>query len=133
MGERNTVQKQIILDTLKRFDAHPSVDELHAEIKKSHPAISKATVYRNLKQLAEKGVVMQIAVANDVARYDGGTDFHHHFICDVCGGVYDIDAERGEAPADSYARIQKKYGFAVERSMTSFFGMCAACRVPLTP
>jgi Fe2+ or Zn2+ uptake regulation protein len=130
LSERNTVQKQIILDTLKSFNTHPSVDEIYSVIQKSHPSISKATIYRNMSQLAEKGVILQIAVANDVSRYDGCTDFHHHFICEGCGGVFDVyqDQNTEVNHENLYGFIRDKYGYEVNRSMTSFFGNCAECK-----
>ena len=127
MNERNTVQKQIILDELRSVDTHPSVDELYAEIQKKHPSISKATIYRNLRQLAEKGVVLQIAIANDVSRYDGCTDFHHHFICNHCGKVFDVYTNRTDDHETLGSDIQSKYGYKVDRCMTSFIGTCLDC------
>jgi len=127
LSERNTVQKQIILDVLKSFNTHPSVDELYAEIFKVHPSISKATIYRNVKQLADKGEILQLAVPNDVSRYDGCTDFHHHFVCDSCGGVFDVHADCIDATKEVFSLIQNKHGFKVDRSMTSFFGACSTC------
>ena len=134
--QRNTIQRQIILDALKSTDAHPSVDMLYAEIQKNHPSISKATVYRNLRLLAEKGDVLQIAVANDVARYDGCTDFHHHFLCDACGRILDIYINSDADFESIAAKTQVKYGHVVDKSMTTFFGVCADCddeQQPLQP
>ena len=39
--QRNTVQRQIILEALKRFHTHPAVDEIYAEIHKSHSNVGK--------------------------------------------------------------------------------------------
>ena len=129
MGDRSrkTVQKQIILDTLQSINTHPSVDELYAEIQKSHPSISKATVYRNMRQLAEKNVVLQIAVANDVVRYDGCTAFHHHFICNDCRRVFDIYIDHADDSKQLGTIIQSKYRYKVDRCMTSFMGTCLEC------
>ena len=127
MSERVTVQKQIILDTLKSMDTHPSVDELYAIIHKSHPAISKATVYRNVKQLANKGVILQIAVANDVSRYDGCVDFHYHFICNNCGRVLDVYTDYNDDNEKLKDTIQGKYGYKVDNIVTSLVGTCLNC------
>ena len=130
MSERNTIQKQIVLETLKSFNTHPSVDELYSVINKKHPTISKATIYRNLNQLAQKGAILQIALANDVSRYDGCTDFHHHFICDSCGGVFDVYIDSTDDSEGLFANIKNKYGYTVDRSMTFFFGTCSKCAKP---
>ena len=125
---RSTVQKQIILDTLKSIHTHPSVDDLYTEITKKHPSISKATVYRNLRRLAEKGIIIQIAVANVVARFDGCIDHHHHFICNSCGGIFDVFVD-DDFKALS-AVIQDKYNYKVNSCTTAFFGTCLDCTAP---
>jgi len=121
------VQRQVILDELRSVDTHPSVDELYAEVHKKHPSISKATVYRNVRQLAEKGIILQIAIANDVARYDGCTDFHHHFICNHCGKVFDVYMDCANDYEKLSTGIQGKYGYIVDRCMISFIGTCLEC------
>jgi len=123
-AKRNTIQRQIIIDTLKSFTSHPSVDMLYHEICKTHPTISKATVYRNLRQLSKEGVILQLAVSDDVARYDGCTDVHYHFACKACNKI--IDLEMDSIPAiDSL--VQEKYGIAVDGHEILFSGTCEGC------
>ena len=126
---RNTIQKQVILSTLQSMKTHPSVDELYTEVQKKHPAISKATVYRNIKQLTSKGVVAQVGVVNDACRYDGCVDFHHHFICNTCSGVFDMSIKDLEDVAEYSDKIHSIYGHAMEKRVTLFFGQCANCVV----
>ena len=128
MSERNTIQKQIIMDTLKSVNTHPSVEEMYAMIKEKHPSISKATVYRNMRQLAEKGKILQIAVANDVFRFDGYAEDHFHFICGKCNKIYDVDVGAPDDFNKLNPQVQEKYGFEVGRCVTSFFGVCKECK-----
>ena len=58
--QRSTVQRQIILDTLRKLSKHPTIDEIYVEIHNEHPSISKTTVYRNLRQLADNGAIRQV-------------------------------------------------------------------------
>ena len=125
--ERITVQRQIIYDTLRSVDTHPTVDELYVNIHEKHPSISKATVYRNLRHLAERGAVLQLAVPNDVVRYDGCVNFHHHFVCDTCSKVFDIYIDEGFDFEDLSDVVKEKYKHAVDTSATMFFGTCADC------
>ena len=121
---RNTIQRQIILDTLKLFDTHPTVDALFAEINKKHPTISKATVYRNLRNLSEIGLVLQIAVADDVARYDGCTTQHYHLKCKVCNGIFDVKMESINGINEA---VGKANGFHIDKHDIMFTGTCANC------
>ena len=52
MQTRNTIQRQIVLQAVNQLHNHPTADAIYAFIAAQHPTISKATVYRNLNQLA---------------------------------------------------------------------------------
>ena len=53
--KRNTVQSQIILETVQKMHSHVTAEEVFMQIQNSHPNISRATVYRNLNILYEEG------------------------------------------------------------------------------
>jgi len=122
--KRNTVQRQIIINTLKEFKSHPSVDVLYAEIYKTHPTISKATVYRNLRMLSEEGLIKQIAVSDDVARYDGCVKVHYHFSCKLCNKIFDLEMDMLEGIDNN---VQDSYGVKVDGHEILFSGTCAEC------
>ena len=86
--ERNTSQKEIILDYLRRVTSHPSAEKVYLEVKNKLPRISRGTVYRNLKNLKEKGEILDIPA--DVSRYDGNISNHPHFICQKCAKIFDL-------------------------------------------
>jgi len=123
-AKRNTIQRQIILDTLRSFDIHPSVDILYAEIIKIHPTISKATVYRNLRQLAEEGEITHLAVTDDVARYDGNATPHYHFACKLCYKIIDLEMPCVEGINDI---VQRNHGINVDKHEILFLGTCGEC------
>jgi len=125
--QRNTVQRQIILDTLKKFDIHPTVDELYAEIQKYHPSISKTTIYRNLRQLAQGGQIGKVALSDNPDRYDKRTDQHYHFLCKNCGTLFDVDIDYPEGIDE---KVQEKYGIQVDGHDTIFKGICQKCNRP---
>ena len=122
--QRNTVQRQIVLETVKKFHMHPKVEEIYSEIHKNHPTISKATVYRNLRQLVESGDICQVSLLDDMDRFDGRMDRHYHFKCIICGAVSDVDMEY---LADINETVQQKYGFQVDGHDVVFKGICLEC------
>ena len=122
--KRNTIQRQIILAALNGFKTHPSVDVIYSEVHKNHPTISRSTVYRNLNQLTKEGIVAQVAVKDDVARYDGCITPHYHCICNECGEITDVEMGYVEGLDNT---IQNSYGFTVERHDISFLGKCSDC------
>jgi len=124
--QRNTVQRQIILEVVKELHIHPTVEEIYSKIYKNHPTISKATIYRNLRLLAERGEIRQVALPDDVDRFDERTDQHYHFKCKVCGGLSDVDVE---SLASIDETVRQKYGFQVDEHDVVFRGICKKCGV----
>ncbi|MCL2008691.1 MAG: transcriptional repressor [Treponema sp.] len=122
---RNTVQRQIILTGLQKLNSHPTIDEVYAEVSKEHPSISKTTVYRNLRQLANDGMIRQVLLPDGLERYDGTTVEHHHFNCTKCNGILDLEIDVLDDIDD---KVQKKYGFRVERHDLVFSGLCLNCK-----
>ena len=126
---RNTVQRQIILEILQKYNAHPTVEDVYQEIHKHHPTISKATVYRNLRQLAENGEALQILMPDEPERFDKRTDRHYHFRCGSCGIMYDVDIDY---PKEMDEAVSKKYEFDVYGHDIVFRGLCASCKGNVT-
>ena len=121
---RNTLQRQIILDTIKALDTHPTAEDLYREIQKKYPTIGMATIYRNLRQLAKNGLIVQIATLGDAARYDGCAYPHYHFHCKECGGTFDLEMDLIDGIENA---IESKYGFQVDGHDISFTGVCLKC------
>ena len=122
--QRNTVQRQIVSDALKKLKIHPSIDEVYAAIHKNHPSISKTTVARNLRQLAENGLVRQISTPDGEERYDYNTEPHYHFQCAHCQNIMDVDIEYLAGVNDA---VQNKYGVRVQKHDMVFSGVCQKC------
>jgi Fur family ferric uptake transcriptional regulator len=54
-----TRQRQIILDAFLSSPSHLSAEELYIRLRKKHPNIGYATVYRTMKILAESGIAAE--------------------------------------------------------------------------
>ena len=123
-AQRNTVQRQIIWETVKKLHTHPTVEEIYEEIHKNHPTVSKTTVYRNLRQLAESGAIRQVSLSDTVDHFDDRTDQHYHFKCKMCGCISDIDVGY---LADINEAVQRNYEFQVDAHEVLFSGTCLKC------
>ena len=88
---RNTIQKEIICSIVKNMRTHPSPDEVYKEVNRQHPTISRATVYRVLNKLADKGEILKVKMPGTADRFDFNTEDHIHAFCTECGGVFDAD------------------------------------------
>ena len=115
----------MVLDALKKLNPHPTVDEVFAEVCKEHPSISKTTVYRNLRQLANNNAIRQVFMADGLERYDFVTVRHNHFNCKKCGKIIDVEVDYFESLDEL---VRKKYGFLVDEHNVMFSGICISCR-----
>ena len=88
-SERITNQKKIILEYLKSIKTHPSAEMVYLVVRKKLPQISLSTVYRILKNLKEKGEILEISV-DGVSHYDGEISPHAHFVCQRCKKIFDV-------------------------------------------
>ena len=121
---RNTIQRQIILEQIKKMCTHPTVEEVYLHIHKIHPTISKATMYRNLHLLARRGEIRQILLPDGAERFDGRTGQHYHFKCKSCGGISDVDVEYLSGINEI---VRQKYGLQVDEHDVMFRGICTTC------
>ncbi len=116
---RYSRQRELIYNCLRATDAHPTAEMVYADLKPEHPKLSLGTVYRNLNQLAEDGIIVRMPF--HVERYDADLTPHAHFCCEGCGGVYDLPMPEGGAEGDF------PDGFSVNREVRLFYGVCPTC------
>ena len=118
-------QREEIINILKESYSHPTAEEVYLLAKEKNPSISRGTVYRNLNQLAELGVIKKIDGLEPIAHYDHNTYEHYHFICDKCKKVYDISSEI--AP-DVKNLTENKTGHKIMGHDITFHGKCKECQ-----
>ncbi len=120
-----TSQRELVLRYVQDSDGHPTADEIYQHLKGMLPRISKKTVYNNLKALSEAGLVREISTMG-VKRYDSLMRPHHHLICQVCDGVFDVEDEELTRLATRLAEGLED--FEVSSTTTHFYGVCKDCR-----
>jgi Fe2+ or Zn2+ uptake regulation protein len=123
--ERKTRQKKTILEVLRSTKTHPTADWIYDEARKTIPNISKGTVYRNLKNLTQAGIIAELKIDGNASRYDGTSINHYHFKCEKCSGVFDLDIP---VATELDEKVSLKTGFMVRGHNVEFFGLCPSCR-----
>lgn len=120
--ERTTRQRDAIRQALVQAGRPLLPTEILAAAQAEVPALGIATVYRNLKQLAEAGEIQSVELPGEAPRFEpGGRHHHHHFSCTVCHRVFDVHA----CPGDMQKLAPP--GFAVERHELTLYGRCGEC------
>ena len=88
---RNTKQRAVILDILRKGGFHPTAESIYQEARKILPNISLGTVYRNLNFLREQGLAREIRTNSETSsRFEGKCPPHAHFHCTQCQSVLDL-------------------------------------------
>jgi Fe2+ or Zn2+ uptake regulation protein len=121
---RKTRQRVAILEVLEGIRTHPSAAWIYNEVRKKIPHISKGTVYRNLMVLEEEGAVVELNLEGTVGRYEIRQDNHYHFICNHCGGIFDLNQPTETKLNMKYA---KRTGFKITHHQLEFRGICTDC------
>ncbi len=120
---KNTVQKAVVISSLKLLD-HPTADEIYDHIHCSYPSISKATVYRILKCMANDGEILHLCVPDGPDRFDTTVSNHYHIKCSSCGKLCDIDLPEIYG---IYSKIEAKSGYSITGCKLFFDGICPEC------
>lgn len=89
-GLKLTPQRMVIFRILSESKQHVTVDQVYKRARVEYPMLSPATVYRNMEQMVETGLLTHLELSGVSMRYDTNLDEHHHFICSKCGMVTDV-------------------------------------------
>ena len=122
---RNTRQREVVLEAVRSTMDHPTADWVHRRARRRVPRISLGTVYRNLKLLAEAGLIREIHAGGQSVRFDGNTGPHHHVRCVRCGRVNDLEVALDTRREQRAAR---DLDFEVLGHHVEIQGVCRDCR-----
>jgi Fur family peroxide stress response transcriptional regulator len=120
-----THQRQVLFEVMKTMHGHPSPEEVYARVKKKVPAISLATVYKNIHLFVESGVFREVSMHHGSLRVEMNDEAHHHMVCSSCKAITDI----GEKELGLVSKRDKlPGGFLVQRYAVDVIGLCAKCQ-----
>src|SRR5258706_14641517 len=98
-----TAQREAIVEQFLRTRDHVSIDELLLKVRKRHPKVGYATVYRTLKLLVDSGLAVERQFGDGQARYEVVGDHHDHLICVKCGLILEFEDDEIERLQDRIA------------------------------
>lgn len=123
--KRNTIQRQLTLDTVLALMDHPTADEVYETIRLKYPDISKGTVYRNLRDLSEAEQIRKISLPSEADKFDHISKPHYHVRCVKCGNLADINVEY---MLELDEKIMELTGLQLEGHEIFFKGTCFNCK-----
>ena len=118
-------QRNCILNIVVSNPIRPAAEQVYEIARRSYPNISLGTVYRNLNQLSEHGILKKICSSYGSVRFDGRTDPHFHMVCTHCGKVFDVELEELLSIKE---KLSDMYGFDVINYEVSIQGICKECK-----
>ena len=128
-GLRHTRPRRLIALRLAELAAGGedfATDDLWHTLQREDPSLGRATVFRAVDILVERGILDRVAFADGSHRYRVCSERHHHHLtCTRCHRIVEVDAC---LPGAILAAIAERAGFAVEGHTIEIFGRCAACR-----
>ncbi len=128
-GLTATHQRQVLYEVMQTMPGHPSPEEVYARVRRRVPAISLATVYKNIHLFVERGVLKQLSVHHGSLRVERNNLHHYHQVCSQCREIKDID----EKDLGTLPKVHTlPGGFEVERYSIDVIGLCARCQAENT-
>ena len=123
--ENYSKQKSEIMEVIKDLPNHPTAEQIYFFAKQKDSAISRSTVYRNLKRFVSKGEIAQITMPNGPARFEYLIDGqkHGYMICEKCEEItnfyYDL--------ADLKKAITEQTNGKMVNNEVIVKGLCQSC------
>jgi Fe2+ or Zn2+ uptake regulation protein len=128
VGQRYTGQRRRLVELLEDAARPVSIPD----ILQGASDLKQSSVYRNLADLEQAGVVRRVPTEEEFGRYELAEELighHHHLVCTNCGTMRDVgvppDIERTLDRA--LDRIAKRAGFARVSHRLDLVGLCADC------
>ncbi len=124
-GLKSTPQRTAIYQALVHSSAHPTAEDLFTQVSPTLPMLSMNTVYYTLDVLRTAGLIQEVNIGHDRARFDANLTPHHHVICLSCQTILDIMDPRLNR-LGSPSGIPRD--FTITNHQVAFRGYCGPCR-----
>ena len=101
-GLKVTPQRIAVLEAIIKLNNHPKADNIIGFIRKNHPNVAAATVYKVLDALSANGLVKRVKTEKDIMRYDAVLETHHHLYCTESDRIEDYNDEELDKVLENY-------------------------------
>jgi Fur family peroxide stress response transcriptional regulator len=123
-GYKATAQRIAICRLVLSSRQHPTAQIVYREVKRLHPTVSVATVYKTLRVLRELRLVQELAFPEGETRFDSNVGPHINVVCLECGRVSDVN---DQAIRSVVGRAASRIKFTVTAQRFDVYGVCEKC------
>ena len=123
-GYRATSQRIAICRFALDNREHSTAEKIYRQVKRLHPTVSLATVYKTLQVLKELRLVQDLVFAHGETKFDSNVAPHINVVCLRCGSVSDVD---DPVVREVVARAASRTRFTVTGQRFDMYGTCERC------
>jgi Fe2+ or Zn2+ uptake regulation protein len=123
-GGRATASRRILLEVLFEAEEHLTAEELTRAVQSRAPDVHLSTIYRNLEDLQDLGVIAHTHLGHGPATYQLASLVHAHFLCELCGTSFEAPDELFQGLA---AAAHERFGFSIDPHHFAILGRCSSC------
>lgn len=113
-GLKVTPQRIAVYEAIVRLNNHPTAENIIDFIRKYHPNISVATVYKVLDALVTNELIKKVKTERDIMRYDAIMESHHHLYCSESDRIEDFEDTEINELVENYFLKKKIPNFIIE-------------------
>ena len=124
---RLTRQRLAVAEVFMKMTGHPTMGEIEARVRRVHPGMGRATIYRTIKLLVQAGLVRVSDFGDGVRHYEPRRKkaIHFHLVCSKCGRLVEF-----EDPGIFNAGVEaaRAVGFIPTAVELEVIGLCPQCQ-----
>lgn len=126
-GLKLTEGRKAVFHEVMTTHGHFAAEEITKQCRGKNKKVSRATIYRSIKELLEAGVIRATAFGEKHHHYEHIYDEapHHHAQCVRCKSIIEFP----DLSEDNiYKPLLEKKGFHILGHEMHFYGICQNCR-----
>lgn len=112
---------ELILEIINASTEHLTAEQIYRKLTEDSPKMVLATVYNNLTQLYDQGLIRKVSTEGYPDRYDKMIK-HDHLVCRKCGKLTDVFLK------DLTDQLQMQIGEELLSYDLKINYICSACR-----
>ena len=124
-GYRLTKPRRVVSRVLLASHKPLSIEEIHGRL--GNRSVNRVSIYRTIQVFCALGIARRLQFQEGFARYELADRFgthHHHFVCNQCGNVEDVDV----CPLAATERaIARRTHSRITSHSLEFYGLCGPC------
>jgi Fur family peroxide stress response transcriptional regulator len=109
-----TPQRMAVLEAVSKLNNHPTAENIIDYIRKNHPNIATATVYKILDTFVSYGLINRVKTERDIMRYDAILESHHHLYCSDSDKIEDYKDDELNKLLEEYFNKKRIPNFKIE-------------------